>query len=563
MNFGNFISGAGAFNEGVQKSQKFQENLQAAKQRNEIQKLNLDQLKQQIARDPVVAKNLAEFLSGLAKNQPNAPPPPQAPAPGQPSVPMQNGAIPAPPQGMPQQGQQQAAPQSFGNGIPPPPLGATQEMPPQQQGPQGLDVSRLNPQQIAFLARQNPQAFARGTQHFQETAQPQIPPYQAMSNAGVQQTNSAIPPPPQEAPALPRPNSMTIQDAAKFLDQQGITDPITKVQVLEKILPYLNSEAKQEAMALRQQVGLMTAQEKIRHDQEVEKQNAPVRAAQANNYESLATQRPVRTDIMQENADTNKARVGVAQQNADAKTPAAGLSQDYQTKPEYKKQVDYWADLLSKGGSLPTRFAQSGAGKKMYGDIISIVPERSAGASELLANQVGLGGDKAAARAVGTRSAAIELAANEARQMAPLVLETSAKFSRTNFPKINEAIAAYEKGTGDVAVVQFGAAINSFINAYARAINPGGVATVSDKEHAREILSRADSPEQVKGILELLNKEMSAAQAAPREIRQQQRQAIIGSGQSTPKKIASDAEFNALPSGAEFIAPDGSHRRKP
>lgn len=30
-----------------------------------------------------------------------------------------------------------------------------------------------------------------------------------------------------------------------------------------------------------------------------------------------------------------------------------------------------------------------------------------------------------------------------------------------------------------------------------------------------------------------------------------------------PKKIASDAEYNALPSGAEFIAPDGSTRRKP
>lgn len=30
-----------------------------------------------------------------------------------------------------------------------------------------------------------------------------------------------------------------------------------------------------------------------------------------------------------------------------------------------------------------------------------------------------------------------------------------------------------------------------------------------------------------------------------------------------PKKISSDAEFKALPSGTEFIAPDGSHRRKP
>jgi hypothetical protein len=32
---------------------------------------------------------------------------------------------------------------------------------------------------------------------------------------------------------------------------------------------------------------------------------------------------------------------------------------------------------------------------------------------------------------------------------------------------------------------------------------------------------------------------------------------------SGPHKISSDAEFNALPSGAEFIGPDGKHRRKP
>jgi hypothetical protein len=30
-----------------------------------------------------------------------------------------------------------------------------------------------------------------------------------------------------------------------------------------------------------------------------------------------------------------------------------------------------------------------------------------------------------------------------------------------------------------------------------------------------------------------------------------------------PVKIASDAEFDALPKGAEFIGPDGKHRKKP
>jgi hypothetical protein len=36
-----------------------------------------------------------------------------------------------------------------------------------------------------------------------------------------------------------------------------------------------------------------------------------------------------------------------------------------------------------------------------------------------------------------------------------------------------------------------------------------------------------------------------------------------GAAPQGPRPIKSDAEYNTLPSGAEFIAPDGSHRRKP
>jgi hypothetical protein len=39
--------------------------------------------------------------------------------------------------------------------------------------------------------------------------------------------------------------------------------------------------------------------------------------------------------------------------------------------------------------------------------------------------------------------------------------------------------------------------------------------------------------------------------------------AATGRADAQPRRIASDAEYNALPSGAVFIAPDGSRRRKP
>ena len=37
----------------------------------------------------------------------------------------------------------------------------------------------------------------------------------------------------------------------------------------------------------------------------------------------------------------------------------------------------------------------------------------------------------------------------------------------------------------------------------------------------------------------------------------------LGKGGAGPTRITSDAEYNALPSGTEFIAPDGTRRKKP
>lgn len=256
----------------------------------------------------------------------------------------------------------------------------------------------------------------------------------------------------------------------------------------------------------------------------------------------------------------------------------ASFSEKYQNDAEYKKQVDYWAELLAKGGSLPPRFAQSGAGKVMYGDIVQRVPQISAGAGEMLANQSELGGAKAGARAVGTRAANFALAKSEAYEMADMVTQASKAVSRTDFLPINRAIIAFERNTGDPDVVKYGAAINSFIQAYARAVSPVGQPTVNDKQHARIMLEAAQSHEQVVANIGQLKAEMEAAGRAPDVVRTQQRTAItgglgLGGAQPQPQpapgaarqpvKIASDADYNALPSGAEFIAPDGSRRRKP
>lgn len=137
-------------------------------------------------------------------------------------------------------------------------------------------------------------------------------------------------------------------------------------------------------------------------------------------------------------------------------------------------------------------------------------------------------GLKSAERTLGTRQANFGMAQSEAYEMSDLVLKTSEAFDRSAFPGVNKAIQFFEKQTGDVGIRQFGAAINSFINAYARAISPTGVPTVSDKDHAREILSTADSKESVRGLMDLLKAEMDAAGRAPGIVKQELRGSFEG-----------------------------------
>ena len=146
----------------------------------------------------------------------------------------------------------------------------------------------------------------------------------------------------------------------------------------------------------------------------------------------------------------------------------------------------------------------------------------------LAAKMADFAGIMAGSRSVGTRQAQIELASNEALQMIKIVEDTSAKFGRTNFVPFNVALKAFDTGTGQPEIKAFGTAINSLVNVYARAINPVGIPTIQDKEHARELLATINSPAQVDAVLGILKQEMTAARTAPNEVREALKNAITG-----------------------------------
>lgn len=142
-------------------------------------------------------------------------------------------------------------------------------------------------------------------------------------------------------------------------------------------------------------------------------------------------------------------------------------------------------------------------------------------------------GTIASEKTLGARQANIEMAVTEAQQLAPQVLATSAAVNRTNYPSLNKILLAAKTGTGDPEVVKFGIALNSFVNVYSRAINPGGSPTVSDKEHARELLNDAWSVGQIQSAVGQLQREMALAQKSPEMVRKAIRDSRAGTAEGT------------------------------
>lgn len=191
--------------------------------------------------------------------------------------------------------------------------------------------------------------------------------------------------------------------------------------------------------------------------------------------------------------------------------------------------VDVASQYLAGDRQAISGFARDQATKSaIQNEISKQMREKGWKGPDVAAQMADFAGIMSGSRTVGTRAAQIELASSEADKMIDIAREQSKKFERTQFVPVNVAIKAYETNTGAPEVKAFGAAVNSLVNVYARAISPSGVPTVSDKDHAREMLSTVDSPAQFQAVTDVMRQEMKAAREAPSEVRRATRSAVTG-----------------------------------
>ena len=328
-----------------------------------------------------------------------------------------------------------------------------------------------------------------------------------------------------------------MQSAIKVLQDQGLSGA-DLMAGLQQLTPLLDAQSRQQAAQAQQQFQheLQIAQLQERYDAmrqaSQDRQASLAERAQAH-QDSLA----VREQIVGMQAQALKLRL---QQGDDSK-----LSSD---------DSAVLGEQLAKGDT--SVLSNLGRGTQGAANVVAVrkaalqyAKENGLSGGDLAANIAGFQGEKAAARTGATRATNIGIASEEAAQTFPLVRQTSAALPRTEFVPANRALQAAETNTGDPKVIAFGTALNTAINAYARAISPTGTPTVSDKEHARQILSTANTPEQVDAALNIMEKEMAAARSAPAAVQAQQRARISGK--------------SAAPSGAPAVGTvDSGYRFK-
>lgn len=483
---------------------QYQGQLQAQEQAKQQQQMQLMQFQQaqqdrqrQQAAMAAAGNALPQLLvGGQVAQQPQMPPPPQPPVPGQASQPMQQagGGVPLP-QG-PVPGQMQRPPI--------PPGGAQGAMPP-------AGVPPFRPMPTTPPPQQAPQA--------------------------------AIPAPPAAAPQQPQAPSgpLSIQGAIKVLQDQGLSGA-DLMAGLQQLQPLLDSQAKMQSAQLQQQfqneIRLETLNARIKQNEETARSHA------AN--EQIRLQIAEQTNALRgESIALRKQQIAMTQ------------GEDAKFSPE---DLQFLAQQARAGDT--SVYQNLGRGAQGAKNIIALRREvmkqsKEAGetGADIAAATAGFQGEKAAARTGATRAANIGMAVAEAQQTFPLVRQASAALPRGQFVPVNRALQAAQTNTGDPRVVALGTALNTSINAYARAISPTGTPTVSDKEHARELMSTASTPEQLDAVLNVMEKEMAAAQKAPTEVMTRQKERISGREKPTASGTEGPA-VGTVESGYRFKGGD-------
>lgn len=462
----------------------------------------------------------AEELAKYIPPPPQAQQPPQPPAPGQSSQPQQ------PPQGMPpppQGGQPQGGPQRPPQAPQPPPP----QQPP-QQAPQQVQRPPMGPPPGGGQPPQQPQG---------QPPQGQPPQQQQPGQLGQV--------PPELRSVMQEAARPSLQEYAKRLMDRGVKGyPLW--QALSGAQQLFSQEDKMQLaqmnLMLRQQLADSTAVRAQTGQQNagISQEKVDLRVRGEDRLEGKAPDR--RDALTASQTSLNEARITAIKKKAQGGGSGGGSGGGGGSLTD--DEAKFLGEVRAKGDTSALTglgYGKVGAANRAKVTKYWMQASGEDGGAGAAATDAEFQGTRAGERALGTRSANIGTAVQEAKNIAPIVLEASKAVNRTQFPDMNKLLMAAQEKTGDPNVIKLGSSLNSFINIYSRAINGGAAPTVSDKEHAREVLSKYWSQGQLSAGIGIMQQEMKAAQDSPGAVRKELRSGVMGGAK--PKPSASDLAY--------------------
>lgn len=441
-------------------------------------------LEQQMRAQQQQQQGLAALANAYGSQQQMPPPAqPMPPPPGQQSQPMQ------PPQGMP--------PGAMPRGQMGPPPQQQGPMPPQQQQqqPQAPQATQVRP----YTSPQPPQ---------------QVSPQQQAPQSAQQ---GMIPPPPQVTAAV-QSTLPDLQTMAETLKKQGVTG-MALMAALQQHQQFLSVEGKQQLAQLTEQVRHMQAEASM------------VRAGAA---QTTAGTGVTREDRLERGADGQTAysasKIGLMDAQAQAALARASKAATGGSAPD-SGDMELISNAVAKGQVDPKSLSTKGGFReKVLERALKINPDYDM-KNYSADNAFGT----SSMRTAGTAGANTAIAATAAQGGADILMDAARKVPRGDFRSLNKAILAGKTEANDPDTGAYLTAINTFVNEYARAVNPKGTATVSDKEHARELLAASDSQPALEAKIGIMRQEMQRGRQAPQDVAKDLRAARSGGSSSAPK----------------------------
>jgi hypothetical protein len=327
--------------------------------------------------------------------------------------------------------------------------------------------------------------------------------------------------------------------AVNWLGQNGVLSPDQVNDHLAKIdaatpdqIQGLATQAFQSAVAAKDQLNKIET--KDAGGQIITQATNPI-TNQTTTLSTLAkTQSPDNIATNQRIAAEGEANRKNALAVQDKITERVGSGDDTEANIDPKRMA-FMVDQALKGDT--TVYQNLGRGKQGAANLLALrgavadeAQKRGLTGADLAAINADYQGQKAGLRSASQISAKVENAGAEADQLAPLAIEAGRQVARSGFLPFGRAQVMFNNQTNDPAMNKFATANIGLATAYAGAMARGGKATVTDNEHARELLSTAKSQEAYEAIVSQMQQEIAAAKRAPKQVRDNLRNDISGKG---------------------------------